>query len=98
MIESGKFQEAEATLRQSLEMQRKLLGREHPDVVSTLANLATSIHLQGRYAEAEALEREVLALARSQYGPEALAGGRGPVQSGVPPHGPGQEDRGDPLV
>jgi Tetratricopeptide repeat len=47
----------------------KILGREHPDVVSTQRGLAVAVHLQGRYAEAEVLQREVLALARSHYGP-----------------------------
>jgi tetratricopeptide (TPR) repeat protein len=46
-----------------------MLGHEHPDAVETMNDLALAIHLQGRHAESEPLNREVLSLLRSHYGP-----------------------------
>jgi len=67
---AGKFKEAEAAARRDLQVQQRLLGKEHPDVASTRTLLAAALQLQGdRYAEVEALEREMLAMTRAQYGP-----------------------------
>jgi len=56
-------------LRASLKAQREILGREHPDVTVTLANLATALFHQQRWAESEAVNREALAIVRAQFGP-----------------------------
>ncbi|HSS49308.1 MAG TPA: tetratricopeptide repeat protein, partial [Thermoanaerobaculia bacterium] len=68
LIEAGKIKEAETILRSCLTVQHKILG-DHPDAATTQVSLAVGLQLQGRYTEAEPLQREVLALARSHYGP-----------------------------
>jgi hypothetical protein len=47
-----------------------LAGPEHPDTLTSAGNLANSLTCQGRYAEAEAIEREVLAVRRRVLGAE----------------------------
>ena len=49
----GEYSKAEPLFIQALEMGRKLLGNEHPDVATSLNNLAQLYQSQGRYEEAE---------------------------------------------
>ena len=51
-------------------MQKRVLGDEHPDTLNTAGNLALSCSEQGKYAEAEALQREVLAVQKRVLGAE----------------------------
>ncbi len=51
-------------------MRRKLLGEEHPDVIVSLANLASALQDLREYAEAEQLYRQVLTLRRKLFGEE----------------------------
>jgi len=43
---------------------RRVLGEEHPDALTTANNLASSISRQGKYTDAERMEREVLCVMR----------------------------------
>ena len=54
-VSQGRYTEAEPLFIQALDMRKKLLGAEHPDVASSLNNLALLYKSQGRYTEAEAL-------------------------------------------
>ena len=47
-----------------------MLGPEHPDTLTTKSNLARSLSGQGKYPEAEALERQVLEAQERVLGPE----------------------------
>ena len=49
---------------QSSSLQRRVLGPEHPDTLATIGNLASSLGDQGKHAEAEQMERELLDLLR----------------------------------
>ncbi|HSJ64809.1 MAG TPA: serine/threonine-protein kinase [Gemmatimonadaceae bacterium] len=69
LLNAGRHAEAEPYLREALEVNRRLLPREHPDVALAMSNLATLYREQGRYDEAEPLYREALALRRSVLGP-----------------------------
>ena len=71
--EQGKFAEAEALHRQALEMQRKLLGEEHPEVATSLNHLAVVLQHQGKLAEAEQLYRQALEMQRKQLGDNICA-------------------------
>jgi tetratricopeptide (TPR) repeat protein len=51
-------------------MCRQLLGTEHPDVASSLNNLAYLYSSQGRYGEAEPLYRQALEMRRQLLGTE----------------------------
>ncbi|HSS51485.1 MAG TPA: tetratricopeptide repeat protein, partial [Thermoanaerobaculia bacterium] len=67
--DAGKYRDAEALLRQSLAVQQRILGREHPDVVLTLNALGLAVQRLGRFVEAEVIYREALQIARRQFGP-----------------------------
>jgi tetratricopeptide (TPR) repeat protein len=66
----GRNAEAETMHREVLVVQRRVLGQEHPDTLTTAGNLASSLDSQGRYSEAESLYREVLVVQRRVLGPE----------------------------
>ncbi len=51
-------------------MRKRVLGPEHPDTLTSAANLAGSLSGQGKTAEAEQIEREVLAIRTRVLGPE----------------------------
>ncbi len=53
LYQQGKYNEAIAIAERVLEMMKKLLGDEHPDVATSLNNLAQLYYYQGRYSEAE---------------------------------------------
>jgi tetratricopeptide (TPR) repeat protein len=54
------YTEAEPILRRSLAIRERTLGREDPDVATTMNNLALMLRFQGKYAEAEPLHRRSL--------------------------------------
>ncbi|MFN7963546.1 MAG: serine/threonine-protein kinase [Thermoanaerobaculia bacterium] len=52
---------AAALYRETIELQRQMVAPEHPVLLTTEDNLAIALTLMGRYDEAEALARQVLA-------------------------------------
>jgi tetratricopeptide (TPR) repeat protein len=58
--DEGKLAEAEAMMRQTLAIERRVLGDDHPSTTLTMNNLAVLLANQARYDEAEALHREAL--------------------------------------
>ncbi|MEL6780562.1 MAG: tetratricopeptide repeat protein, partial [Cyanobacteria bacterium J06597_16] len=66
----GRYSEAEPLYREALEMRKRLLGDEHPDVASSLNNLAALYYNQGRYSDAEPLLIDALALFEQRLGPD----------------------------
>ncbi|KAJ6499503.1 hypothetical protein DFH09DRAFT_1289964 [Mycena vulgaris] len=58
--DSGRFNEAETLDRSVLEKRKQLLGADHPDTLSAMANLAATYWELGRYTEAEPLDCSVL--------------------------------------
>ncbi|MEH2310839.1 MAG: tetratricopeptide repeat protein, partial [Nostoc sp.] len=53
---------------EALAMRKRLLGDEHPDVASSLNNLAFLYDSQGRYSDAEPLYIEALEIAEKRLG------------------------------
>jgi Tfp pilus assembly protein PilF len=51
----GKYEEAEAMERQALEAREKVLGRDHPDTLTSVSNLGLVLSHQGKYDEAESI-------------------------------------------
>ncbi len=49
---------------------KRVLGPAHPDTLTSMMNLATALNLQGKYAEAEEMNREVLEARKRVLGPE----------------------------
>ncbi|BAY61764.1 NB-ARC domain-containing protein [Calothrix brevissima NIES-22] len=60
----GLYDQAAPWFEQCLEVTKRRLGEEHPDVASSLNNLAALYYYQGRYSEAEPLYVQALQLRR----------------------------------
>lgn len=52
-VEQGKFAEAEPLLRRSLAIQEQKLGPDHPEVATTLHNLAHLLAKQVSFSDVE---------------------------------------------
>jgi CHAT domain-containing protein len=68
LYQAGRLGEAEPLFQESLTIRREQLGDRHPDIATSLNNLAELYRLQGRYGEAEPLLQESLAIWREQLG------------------------------
>jgi eukaryotic-like serine/threonine-protein kinase len=68
--DENRHSEAEKIYREALDVERRVLGPEHPDTLGTMNNLANTLQAEGHYAEAEKLERETLDDRRKVLGPE----------------------------
>ena len=66
----GRLDEAELLCRECLEIERKTLGPEHPEVAISLNNLGKLLRSQGRLDEAEPLFRQSLEIRRKALRPE----------------------------
>ena len=64
----GRFDEAIAILRPTLERQRALFGEEHASILSTLRALGSALRDRGDLVEAEQLYRDALRVAQALYG------------------------------
>ena len=64
----GRYEEAEPLLLQALELRKRLLGENHPDVATSLNNLAVLYDSQGRYEEAEPHYLQALSIAEVSLG------------------------------
>jgi tetratricopeptide (TPR) repeat protein len=62
------YKEAEPLYLQALELRKQLLGENHPDVATSLNNLAKLYESQGKYEEAEPLYLQALAIAEQALG------------------------------
>jgi len=66
----GLYQPATPLLEGALELRRRELADEHPDVAESLSSLASLLRSKGEYDRAEALAREALAMRRRLLGDE----------------------------
>jgi eukaryotic-like serine/threonine-protein kinase len=66
----GLYREAIPLLKKSRDHFLAARGREHPDTLAAMHDLANSLHAGGRYAQALALRQEVLEVRRTLLGPE----------------------------
>ncbi len=66
----GRYNQAEPLFRQALELSKRLLGENHPDVAANLDNLAELYESQGRYDQAEPLLLQALELRKRLLGEE----------------------------
>jgi tetratricopeptide (TPR) repeat protein len=67
---SGNYPVAGTALAEALSIRERMLGPDHPDVATSLNNLAKLYNAQGRYADAEALYRRALAMREKALGPD----------------------------
>ena len=68
--EQGNYSFAEQIAKQSLLDTNELLGDEHPDTLTSMANLASTYWNQGRWKEAEELEVQVMETRKRVLGEE----------------------------
>jgi len=68
--DAGRYWEAEKSVKRSLAISEKALGPDHPEVATTLNNLAGLYESQGRYDEAEPLYQRSLAIKEKALGPD----------------------------
>jgi non-specific serine/threonine protein kinase/serine/threonine-protein kinase len=69
--DEGHYAEAEKLYRETLDVERRVLGPEHPRTLWLMNNLANVLTDEGRYAEAEKLFRKTLDIRRRVLGPES---------------------------
>jgi tetratricopeptide (TPR) repeat protein len=68
--EQGLYEQADPWYEECLRVTRERLGDEHPDVATSLNNLAVIYTKQGRYSEAESFHQQALALWKRLLGDE----------------------------
>ncbi|KAI0451044.1 hypothetical protein F5B21DRAFT_393516 [Xylaria acuta] len=66
----GKYSKSEQLYRKTLELKEKVLGKEHPDTLESMNNLANVLQYQGNYEEAKGMFRQVLELKEKVLGKE----------------------------
>jgi tetratricopeptide (TPR) repeat protein len=64
----GRYGEAEAVCKRSLESCEKECGTDHPDMLAVGAELAITYNWQGRYADAQAAGERILAVRQQTLG------------------------------
>ena len=70
LSQKGQYGEAEVVAKKALEVAERTAGPEHPDVATSLNNLALLYDTQGKYAEAEPLYKRSLTIWEKALGPE----------------------------
>jgi eukaryotic-like serine/threonine-protein kinase len=70
--ELGLYDPAQALLEKALDTRLKALGPDHPDVATTLSDLATVVWHKGDFAKAETLLKQALAINEKRFGPDSL--------------------------
>ena len=70
LYQAGKYAEAVVVARKALELSEQKFGPDHPNVGTTLNNLAALYGAQGRYAEAEPLYKRSLTIVEKALGPD----------------------------
>ena len=66
----GRSKEAEELFVQVMEIRKRVLGEEHPDTLTSMANLASTYRNQGRWKEAEELFVQVMKISKRVLGEE----------------------------
>jgi tetratricopeptide (TPR) repeat protein len=69
LAREAKYGQAEALYKQSLSINERQLGPEHPDVAANLENLADLYRQEERYGEAERLSRRAIDIDDEAFGP-----------------------------
>ncbi len=70
LYRTGKFERAVVVARKALEVAEKNVGPNHPDVATSVNNLAVLYKTQGQYAQAEPLYKRALAIHEKALGPD----------------------------
>ena len=68
----SRYSDAEKLERETLEIQKRVLGPEHPETLMTMYNLTCALNKTGSFVEAEALGRKTLDVRSRVLGPEDI--------------------------
>ena len=68
LLLQGQLEDTERLQTQAVGLRRSLLGTDHPDTLTSMANLASTYRNQGRWEEAEKLEVQVLETSKTKLG------------------------------
>lgn len=71
LIECGKVEEAEQTLKRSIELTNAAFGARNPELLTQMDHMGALLTDLGRFAEAEVVLREALAGRREVFGPDS---------------------------
>ncbi|KAF6806669.1 Kinesin light chain 5, partial [Colletotrichum plurivorum] len=66
----GRWKEAQELFTRGMEMNQRVVGEEHPDTLTSMANLTSTYRNQGRWKEAEELEVRVMETRKRVLGEE----------------------------
>ena len=66
----GLYSRAQALIERALEIQRRVLGPEHPDTLRSMRILASVLEDEGHHEEAEKMKRQTLEIDRRVLGPD----------------------------
>jgi len=69
-VDLGLYPEATKQLERALDLQRRVLGSEHPDTLKSMTKLADVFDMEGKSAQAESLHSQILEIRRRVLGPE----------------------------
>ena len=70
LYQKGQYDRAVVVAKKALTVAEVNVGPDHPDVATSLNNLAEVYRAQGRYAEAEPLHKRALGIAEKVLGPD----------------------------
>lgn len=70
LMRRGEYDEALPLYEQTLRIQEKALGLDHPDVATTLNNMGNLFYDQGKFEEALPLTERAIAVLEKALGPE----------------------------
>ncbi|MFX5983772.1 tetratricopeptide repeat protein, partial [Acinetobacter baumannii] len=66
----GKYDDAEKIYKRMLASKERSIGRQNPQIVSALSNLAMVYQAQHKFAQSESLYKEVVAICEKSYPPD----------------------------
>jgi len=66
----GLYPQAEALLKRTMQIRRRILGPVNPETAQTMSALSQTMRKEGHYTEAEKLDRESYAIRQRILGPE----------------------------
>ena len=72
LFADGRWYEAEAAFVEGFEIEKRELGADHPDTLTSMANLASTYRNQGRWDDAEKLEVQVMETRKTKLGLDHL--------------------------
>jgi tetratricopeptide (TPR) repeat protein len=97
LLRAGSYYEAKVQLERALSKREKTLGKGHPDVATSLNNLAGVYDAQWKLGEAEPLYKRALEIREKAFGKDHPDVAMSLINLGGLYHGQGKFDQAEPL-